>query len=162
MFSPIRFRRSWTAALSGAFVLLVVGCGDSSGLPPRYAVTGKVTYNGAPVPKGTVTFEPASPDGRHASGAITDGTYSLSTLGDNDGAMPGDYKVVIIATELDLTEVAARSKGGAAHHDDAFAKAVQNAKDLIPKMYSRSDTSGLTAKVEAKSNTIDFALKDPE
>lgn len=160
MFSSIRFRRSWTAALSGAFVSLVVGCGDSSGLPPRYVVTGKVTYNGAPVPKGTVTFEPASPDGRHASGAITDGTYSMSTLGDNDGAMPGDYKVVIISTEIDTSEIAARSKGGAAHHDDAFAKAVKNAKNLVPTKYGRSDTSGLTAKVEAKSNSIDFNLKD--
>jgi hypothetical protein len=160
MFLSNRIRRSSIAAISSAAVLIVVGCGDNTGLPARYPVSGTVTYKGAPVEKGSITFEPTSADARHASGAITDGSYTLTTLAENDGAMPGDYKVVIISTELDTSEIQARSKGGAAHHDEAFAKAVKTAKNLVPKKYGRSDTSGLTAKVEAKSNTLDFDLKD--
>ena len=34
------------------------GCGDDTGLAKRYAVSGKVTYKGQPVEKGTISFMP--------------------------------------------------------------------------------------------------------
>src|SRR4051812_41271144 len=121
---------TWRAAtaLAGMGLVLVVGCGDSSGLAKRYPVSGTVTYKGQPVEKGTVNFIPAAPDkGREATGSISNGRFRLTTSTPDDGAMPGQYKVTVQAQEVDTTELHAISKGGQHHHDDKFAKAVMTA-----------------------------------
>ena len=44
--------------LSFAGMVIIQGCsGDDSGLDRRYKVSGKVTYKGEPVAKGTIAFE---------------------------------------------------------------------------------------------------------
>lgn len=145
-------------AASAALVLAVVGCGGDS-FGKRYAVSGTVTYNGEPVEKGTITFHPVDlTTGRAATGQIVDGKYTLSTAGDRDGAFPGDYKVSISARDANL-QGAMNPEGGSAKQDDV-AKAYAEAKKLVPAKYELPDTSGLTFKVEAKSNTADFALTD--
>ena len=148
------------AALATAATLLVVaGCGNDDGLGRRYSVTGKVTYKGEPVKEGNIIFDPASPDGRHASGTIKDGYYKLSTLGNDDGAFPGKYKVAVIAKDVDTSKVLANAGGGAGRHDDIY-KASKAAKNLVPTKYNSSQKSGLEAEVEAKSNTKNFDLTD--
>lgn len=153
--------RAAAAGLSALALLAAAGCGDDSGLPQRYAVRGKVTYKGEPVPSGTVIFEPADAQaGRVAQGPIQDGSYSLSTAGEGgDGALPGDYKVAIISKTVDMSKVEANRGGGAGRQDDVI-KAEKSAKRLIPKKYEQSANSELKAKVEPKSNTIDFDLTD--
>lgn len=149
------------ATLAAMGLVMVVGCTDDSGLAKRYPVTGTIKYNGAPVPKGTISFTSDQPDGRSAGGDIVDGKYSVSTTGaPNDGALPGKYKVSIKATEADTTELKEISKGGQFHHDKAFAKSVETAKKLVPSKYSLPDTSGLTAEVKAAPNTFNFDLTD--
>lgn len=150
------------AGLVGTVVIL--GCSsDESGLERRYPVSGKVTYQGKPVTKATVVFEPSNPPlpkGRVANGFVEDGTYSMTTASEGDGALPGEYKVVIFASDLDVTGLA-KQQGGLLHQGDAeHQKAAKAAKSLIPQKYSKSDTSGLTAKVDPKSNKIDFNLTD--
>lgn len=151
------------ATFAAAGLLAIFGCGgDDSGLPKRYPVTGTVTYNNEPVPKGTVVFEPTNmaAGGIVAAGSIENGKYTLSTSGAGaDGALPGEYKVCIIAKDTDMSAVEANRNGGAGRQDDVF-KAEKKAKALVPKKYLRTDTSGLTAKVEEKSNTVDFPLTD--
>ena len=75
------------ALLVGPGFLFVLGCSDD-GLGKRYQVTGKVTYKGAAVESGSISFVPEAPDGHGAAGQIKDGTYTLTTLGENDGALP--------------------------------------------------------------------------
>ena len=119
-------------------LLVVLGCSsDDTGLGRRYSVSGTVKYKGEPVPKGSITFEPTAKDGRHATGTIENGSYKLSTSGaEGDGALPGDYKVIVISTTVDMTELAKKS-GGLVHQGDTdFQKIVKNAKDLVPKKYS--------------------------
>jgi len=142
------------SGLTTLALLVVVGCSsDDTGLGRRYAVSGTIKYKGEPVPKGSVTFEPASKDGRHATGTIENGRYSLSTSGtEGEGALPGDYKVVIISTTVDMTELAKQSGGLVHQGGPEFQKIVKNAKDLVPKKYSRSETSPLTAR-SRKSRT---------
>src|SRR5262245_31335728 len=62
-------------------------------------VSGKVTYKGQPVSGATVSFIPDG-EGRPAT-AITaaDGGYKLTTL-DADGAMPGQYSVVVRKSDV--------------------------------------------------------------
>jgi len=147
--------------LVGLGLLVVAGCGgDDSGIARRYAVSGKVTYKGQPVEKGTIVFEPTDvTKARVASGAIENGFYTLTTTGEKDGALPGDYKVCIISRSVDMSGVEANRKGGAGRQDDVY-KAEKKAQNLIPPKYQRTDSSGLTFKVEEKSNTKNFELTD--
>lgn len=153
-------RHGLALLLAPAFLLMAGGCGDDSGLPPRFAVSGTVNYNGAPVEKGKIDFVPTSPEGRAATGSITNGSYKLTTLNPDDGALPGSYKVTITSVEVDTTKLQEIAKGGQFHHDKEFAKANKNAKSLVPSKYNLPDTSGLTAEVKASSNSIPFDLKD--
>ena len=157
------FRPRCSALLTGfvALLLVVIGCGDPTGLEKRYPVSGTVTYNGQPVPKGNVYFVPVDPKGRSASGSIEqDGSYRLTTAAEGDGALPGEYKVAVIAQDIDMTEVLKEAGGGAGRQSETFRKATQQAKSLIPKKYSDPETSGLRKTVEARSNTIDIQLTD--
>jgi len=154
--------RAAVTTLVGLGLLAVAGCGgDDSGIARRYSVSGKVIYKGAPVEKGTIVFEPTDfTKSKVASGTIENGYYTLSTTGESkDGALPGDYKVCIISKVVDMSGVEANRNGGAGRQDDVY-KAEQKAQRLIPKKYEQSATSGLTAKVEEKSNSKDFELTD--
>jgi len=152
-------------ALSVSATVVVLGCsGDESGLARRYKVTGKVTYKGAALARGTINFlptKPPPPEGRAAQGEINDGVYSLSTTGNSDGALPGEYNVAIVAKEMDLQTAAAANKEGIIHQGDAaHQKAIKNAKSLIPPKYTTGETSKLTATVKTSANEFNFDLKD--
>lgn len=160
-----KLSRSAAVALGVTATLVVLGCsGDDSGLGRRYKVTGKVTYKGEPVPHGTVNFiptKPPPPEGRAASGPIKDGYYSLSTTGNDDGALPGDYNVAIVAMEIDMSSAVSKGPLPKIHEGDrAYQKAVKSAKKLIPDKYGVSETSGLKTTVVAGSNEKNFDLTD--
>jgi hypothetical protein len=165
MRSALKKWRPLAIALSVAAMVIVLGCGgDESGLGRRYKVTGKVTYKGEPVARGTVSFlpvKPPPPEGRAATGEVKDGYYSLGTTGNNDGALPGDYAVSIVSVDVDMASAASsKEAGGIPHQGDAAAqKAIKNAKRLIPSKYNLGETSGLKATVEG-AKSIDFELKD--
>lgn len=148
------------AAALLAAPMALAGCGDDTGLPTRYAVRGTVKYKGLPVERGTISFVPVDPAGRAASGAIEGGSYTLTTLSPGDGALPGKYKVAVLATDVDLTAAREKaSKGGSLRQDDVM-KANRKAKALVPMKYSDANVSGLSADVEAKSNRKDMDLAD--
>jgi hypothetical protein len=72
---------------------LASGCGEKG--PTRYALSGRVTYRGTPVPAGTITFEP------------THTVVNMTTIGEanidmgryqtlpNKGVVGGPHKVFI-------------------------------------------------------------------
>lgn len=146
-FGSFAFRGlAWGVALS----LFGFGCGGDvpkdihKGL---VKVTGKVTFDGKAVTKGTISFVPADGKGEGSSSAIDgSGNYSLAQSLSAPGAMPGEYKVFIVAKD----GVATMDKDG---------KPVEP-KSLIPEKFGKIDTSGLTASVKAgQSNSIPFDLK---
>jgi len=77
--------------------VLAVGCGKSN----LGKVTGVVTQDGQPVTTGgSVMFTPQAADGKAGVGAIgPDGSYVISTYGDEDGAVIGSHRVVISLDE---------------------------------------------------------------
>ncbi|WP_254053627.1 hypothetical protein [Singulisphaera sp. GP187] len=110
-------------------------------------VSGKVTYQGKPVPKGTITFASLAPEGRNATGQLdSDGSYTLQTENPRDGALLGEYNVMIYA------------------HDEVILDYIPRKpippKILSPTKYEKPETSGLKATVKSGSNTFDFDLKD--
>jgi hypothetical protein len=138
------------------------GCGADDGLGERYPVRGTVSYNGKPLQKGRINFLSVSSTGRSAGGEILDGVYSLTTQDPGDGALPGKYRVSIVAKEPDFSDVEAKSQklGGTLPSKKDLGRAFQKAKRLIPAKYEVAETSQLEAEVEPQSNTIDFALAD--
>jgi hypothetical protein len=123
----------------------ISGCEEAIERPKTVPVAGKVTYKGAPVPKGTVTFQPDKGD--PAVGEIqSDGAYRLSTYAQGDGAVPGHHRVFIIANTADPTKIPESTPGWTPP------------KDLIPKKYNNLKTSGLEANVSEEKKEINFDL----
>jgi len=134
------------AALVSALVMASTspGCGSSG--PELARVSGTVTYEGKPVPLGTVAFVNKDPNGRNATGAIqSDGSYTLQTEAPGDGAQVGEYAVTISAVDAPVL-------------DYKPTKPVES-KRYVPEKYEKPETSGLTATVKSGSNTIPFDLK---
>ena len=141
-----RLRRPLTLFYLATLAGFLAGCGDGEDPhPPTVPVQGKVTYQGQPVPKGTITFQP--PGGRPAVGEIQpDGTYSLSTFGQKDGAILGTHQVMIVANTGDPTKMPS-------------TPGYVVPKDLVPQKYSSVETSGLEAVVTKDKKPYDFELK---
>ena len=83
-----------------AAVVAAVGCGSSE--VPRYRVTGAATFDGAPLPAGTVVFTPdpakgnVGPQGR---ADIRDGAFD--TADDGLGAVGGPTVVEVVGRAAD-------------------------------------------------------------
>ena len=125
--------------------LFLPGCGESG--PTMGRVSGKVTYNGKPVAKGTVSFvstEPARPNANSPIGP--DGSYSLQTTNPNDGAVVGDYTVAV------------SGKDPNAVNNDLPGAPVKVTSD-IPAKFEDPAKSGLKATVKSGSNDIPIDLK---
>ena len=92
--------------LVGLTVLVFTAAGCDGRRTP-VAVSGTVTLDGQPVEGATVTFHLVGDDkdGRLATGQTDKtGTFRLTT-GNEDGARPGEYKVVIIKNVLGGSKV---------------------------------------------------------
>ncbi len=88
-------------------LLLVVGCGRPNKEPPRYNLSGKVSYRGAAVPHATIFFQPDRAKGNNGpqfSARIIDGAYKTLP---GRGPTGGPYLAII--TGLDPS--AARNTG---------------------------------------------------
>src|SRR4051795_1119568 len=95
-------KRCLVSMLIGLVPIVAIGCGEDDGIGQRYPVSGKVTYKGEPVAKGTVGFVPMDSGGRVANGDLQpDGSYTLTTHTPRDGALPGKYRVSVSAVEID-------------------------------------------------------------
>jgi len=84
-----------TLGFVGALALFAAGCGSRSGVD-LFSLSGSVTFDGKPVPAGTVTFEPDSAKGNRGPGAVAqikDGRYSTAR---GTGHTGGQYLVRIL------------------------------------------------------------------
>ena len=110
------------------------------------SVEGIVRLDGKPLTSGTVRFIPAA--GRAATGTIqSDGTFTLGTFGQSDGALIGTHQVAVIAYEA------------ADDGRPAYEVRTTTSKPLVPQRYMAVGTSGLTFEVKPGENQADFNLK---
>jgi hypothetical protein len=149
------------AAAGGLALVFVLGGRDDEELGRRYPIHGRVTYRSQPLKIGRITFHPIDTGGpaRAATGTIQNGSYTLSTIGGDDGALPGSYRVAIVAKSAESSKLQPIVPGGAARHSDVI-KAARQAKDLIPSKYTSPRLSPLIREVKAESNRFDFELED--
>jgi hypothetical protein len=140
-------RDRWGATTIAALLIgATSGCTETIDRPKTVPVQGKVTYKGEAVPKGSITFQPDQ--GQPSVADIQpDGTYRLSTFGQGDGAVPGHYRVFVIANTADPTKMPGSSPGWTPP------------KDLVPPKYNKAETSGLETTVNEDKKEYNFDLQ---
>jgi hypothetical protein len=84
----------------GVLGLALIASGCSKG--NLVSVQGIVTLEGQPVQGASVTFVPEE-NGGYSAGGWTDknGVFNLTTYSEGDGALPGNYRVIITKTASD-------------------------------------------------------------
>ena len=128
------YRRFIAYLLSAATAIILTSCRPSSG---EVRIYGRVTYQGAAIPKGAVTFFPAS--GRPIIAVLTDGTYAAKLL-------RGEYDVVVNpATDL---------PPGWKEGDVSPTQ-----KAVLPSVYTTRAKSKIKISVNERSDRQDFELQ---
>ncbi|MBN9119968.1 MAG: hypothetical protein J0I06_12535 [Planctomycetes bacterium] len=125
------------ASLAVGFLIAFPGC--SSGGPGVIKVTGQVTFDGTPLPEGTITFKRAG-DLKAFSGEIKNGAYEVP-------CEEGDMVVEITAS---------REVPGKFDTSNPGVKAPLK-EQYIPAKYSTATT--LSAKVDSGHKNFSFDLK---
>ena len=130
--------------------VMIAGCGGGSDQKPTAKVKGKVTFNGQPVVGGNITFSPVAvgkDPGKSGSGTIgADGSYTMTTYEQHDGAVVGKHRVTFIPPVTEKEPDAGHSEATAA----AAAAVVSPFAGLVPK----------TEEVEVKAgdNSLEIEL----
>jgi hypothetical protein len=151
--------------LTGTLLLSLLVCGcNNSGMGPQGQVSGKVIYNGKPLPGGQVTF-------------LTAKGYTFNSVIDPEGnyklqAPVGEAKIVVDnrmllksnePPKLDLRHPPGITPPPGVKQDDAGASsapAIAGTYVALPKKYSSPDASGLTYTVKSGTQTYDIDLSD--
>jgi hypothetical protein len=126
---------------------LLLGCGHGSDLE-RVTISGKVTYQGKPVPEGMIAFVPIkTTKGPTASAIIKDGAYEAVAAG---GVPLGTHRVEVQAFR---PLPANRSP-----NRPAALREREPREQYLPQKFNRQSTMEIT--IDAKdSRTRDFDLK---
>lgn len=129
-----RFRPSPAILLVG--ILFWTGCG---GAPATHVVKGRVVYSdGTPVEFGDIETLAGEPRVNARGKIKKDGSFTLTTFQENDGAVAGEHKVIIMQTAT--SPLAALGKLPPIEH--------AHGHDMDAK-YRSYDSSGLSFQVEA-------------
>ncbi|MDR3232559.1 MAG: hypothetical protein LBT46_02640 [Planctomycetaceae bacterium] len=128
------------------FTLLLLAAGCSG----KVSLTGKVTFSddGAPVTYGFIMFESAKESLR--AKINLDGTYAAGSLSQNDGVLPGQYRVRLIFT--DVANPDAKPAGKAKDGEESGGYVPQGRIRTIDPKYEQATTSGLV--VDVKGGTV--------
>jgi hypothetical protein len=130
-------RQIWLLFVLLCGVAFSSGCGEAG--PPQ--LTGTVTFDGAPIEEGRITFEPVDGQGTTAEAVVTQGKYATE--------VPAGKKRVRI---VGMRVVGERP----AYAGDPNSPMIKETKNFIPPIFN--DQSNLEREVTA-SGTMDFELK---
>jgi hypothetical protein len=140
--------RAIGGAICAALLSAVVGCGSSENAAwlPVFPASGTVSVDGRPPAGAFVVLHPKAgyqraPDGElvRPHGIVReDGTFELTSYKTGDGAPVGEYVVT-----FELRKVVTYPSGDAGP-----------GPNLIPSKYAKPNTSPVTVKIEAASNSL--------
>ena len=127
------------------------GCGDQR-RPVK--VEGTVILDGKPLARATVYFGPIGDEGQVATAlAGSDGVFRLTTINSGDGAVPGDYKVVVTISEpppdIEAAEGMTFAEMMAQYQKAMMARRKNPPKPppTIPEVYTNETTTPLRQRV---------------
>jgi hypothetical protein len=140
----IMHRFGWVLLFT-ALAVTGSGCGSKDGLTK---VQGIVTLNGKPVENAQVSFVPVrGGTGKPATGRTgPDGSFDLTTTRPHDGAMPGDYTVLVQYEEGTVVPPGSMKEAKAGLLK-ASKKPKPPPKYVIPAFYSDPAKTPLSQKV---------------
>jgi hypothetical protein len=121
-----------------AVLFLLTGCSN------QVKLNGKVTFSddGSPVPAGTIFFESST---FMARGEIrSDGTFSVSSTGNNDGLPPGTYAVSFTGVRKEV----GTDRNGMPIYEE-----------LLDPKYGDTYQSGLTLEVTSSTKSYDIQVE---
>jgi hypothetical protein len=167
-FSTLKKTGLGVTAAGIALATLIVGCGS----PKTAKLSGKVLFQGRPLPGGLVTLFPMEGQGNPASAIIgEDGRYTI------ENAPVGTVKITVTNMSLKKGDVAPIGMSAGPNRftmapRDAMAKALEG-KEIppykgsqivgtyvpIPASYSNVKTTGLGYTVEGKSQEYNIELR---
>ena len=138
-------RRHWSMVLALAVLGAMAGCGGPD-RPMTVPVSGIVRYAGQPVAGADVVFQPQQ--GPMATGQTDEqGRFQLMTFQPGDGAVPGEYAVMI-------------SKKEAVVDPRQPENPYPQVRDVLPPRYGNATQSRLTVRVQAaQRNDFPFDLQ---
>lgn len=132
--------------ISALICCTLCGCGDKT-----YPVEGRVLFkeDGTPLSGGWVEFELIdSARSISARGPIDDdGYFRLGTFRADDGALPGDYRALVVPP---------------APVGDPDSQRTPRSASVIHVRFLTYDTSGLTFTVAKKSNSFTIEVERPQ
>ncbi len=153
-------------------VLTAAGC---AGKYTPVQVSGVVTLDGKPVEGATVNFYAVGDEreGRMAFGTTDKaGAFQLSTMGNGDGALRRDYKVVIYKNvptnpNLKVPDFPDTVEGNTAKanffYQNYEAKGIQPFKNALPERYGDPKTTPLSFTVTGPTTTkFELTSKPPK
>jgi len=124
-----------------AAALLLTGCG-----PRQSSVKGTVTFDGAPVEEGSISFFPEpGTESRKASAAILNGAFAIPA---EAGPMPGKFRV-----EINWVKKTGRKAPSA----DPGMPDIDERIEAIPEKYNSAST--LVREITPGENTLEFVLE---
>ena len=141
--------------LVAANTAVLLGCCPTSTRPPTHPTSGHVLRDDKPVENAIITFRPV--DGQHPANGVTDasGRYKLTTFSKGDGAMAGQYRVVIV-------KYPQRQQSPDATAVEEYVPVMgptPQPRNLLPEKYASADHSELTADIRPKEkNNFDFTI----
>jgi hypothetical protein len=153
------------------FLVLALGCSGNKNAPST--VSGKITYKGEQVTKGTVTFHPA--EGPPYPIAIgSDGTYSMTDVPTGDMVVTVETESAKQQTmptyggrmgkqaEAEANKGEAKGRMGPGGGSPAPSDFQQGGGKYtkIPDKYSKKETSPLKTNLTRGKNTFDIPLED--
>ncbi len=137
---------------------LAIGCGGGTGRPhvDTAEVSGKVLYNGKPLPGGQVTF--TAKEVEYTSGATIEenGDYKIQ------GPIGHEAKISVDNRSLSATKgkFANARKGAGRPPGAEEAPPLKGTYKPIPTKYYTPETSGLSYPVTSGAQTHNIELKD--
>ena len=126
---------------AGLCLAMIAGCGD--GIPRRYPVSGTVKFpDGEPVRTGIVEF--LSEDRKFSATGYIDrsGSFQLTTVKNNDGAVLGKHSVII--KQFILMEA-----GSDVVHDHGR---------IVDERYAKYENELLHVTIGRQSNIVEFEV----
>ena len=137
--SRSRYRHAFVALM--AALLVLPGCAS------RAAVEGAVTFDGAPVDGGSITFLPSESGSKRiqVSADIVNGKYNLPA---GKGPTPGSYRVQIIWNKKTGKQIDTPGDTGVKMDETV---------PVIPAQFNTD--SKLSAEIKSGANTVNFDLK---
>ncbi|QDU51795.1 hypothetical protein [Gimesia panareensis] len=132
---PVIHARRYSVLIPAVLIFLS-GCSGSSNTPPEVEVQGTVTFDGEPLPQGSIVFDPVDGKGGSSAGGIENGQFVFNS-------QFGNKKVLISAS---------RDTGKKDQYDEPITES------YIPANYNTK--TELTAEVKADGeNKYEFVLK---